>query len=94
MAIWEREKMVIDPARKAQIKVQSRALSKTQVGGPIFKKISTEVLTEYFDYSNVFSANNAAKLLKNTGMNQHAIKLEEGKQSLFGPIYSLDLSTA
>ena len=32
---------------------------------------------------------NAAKLLENTGINEHAIELEEGKQLLFGPIYSL-----
>ena len=29
------------------------------------------------------------ELPENTGMNEHAIKLEEGKQPLFGPIYSL-----
>ena len=34
-------------------------------------------------------AENAAELPENTGMNEHAIKLEEGKQSPFGPIYSL-----
>ena len=32
---------------------------------------------------------NAAELLKNTGMNKHAIDLEKSKQLLFGPIYSL-----
>ena len=44
---------------------------------------------EYSNYSNVFLAENAAELLENTGMNEHAIKLEEDKQPLFGPIYSL-----
>ena len=34
-------------------------------------------------------AENAAKLPENTGMNEHAIELEEGKQPPFGPIYSL-----
>ena len=34
---------------------------------------------------------NAAKLPENTGINEHAIKLEEGKQPPFGPIYSLEL---
>ena len=32
---------------------------------------------------------NAAELPENTGMNEHAIKLEEGKQPAFGLIYSL-----
>ena len=31
---------------------------------------------------------NAAELSENTGMNEHAIELEEGKQPSFGPIYS------
>ena len=31
------------------------------------------------------------ELPENTGMNEHAIKLEKGKQPFFGPIYSLDL---
>ena len=44
---------------------------------------------KYSDYSNVFSAENAAELPENTGINEHAIELEEGKQPLFGPIYNL-----
>ena len=44
---------------------------------------------EYSNYSNVFLAENVAELPKNTGMNEYTIKLEEGKQPLFGPIYSL-----
>ena len=34
-------------------------------------------------------AENTAELPENTRMNEHAIELEEGKQPLFGPIYSL-----
>ena len=34
---------------------------------------------------------NIAKLLENTGINEHAIKQEEDKQSLFKLIYSLGL---
>ena len=34
-------------------------------------------------------AENKAELSENTKMNQHVIKLEEGKQPPFGPIYSL-----
>ena len=32
-----------------------------------------------------------AELLENTGINKHAIELEEGKQLPFRPIYSLGL---
>ena len=44
---------------------------------------------EYSDYSDVFSTENAAELPENTGINEHAIELEKGKQPPFGPIYSL-----
>ena len=46
-------------------------------------------MVEYSDYSDVFLTENAAELSENTGMNEHAIELEEGKQPPFGPIYSL-----
>ena len=61
-----------------------------QVEALLFDKALTEVLAEYSDYSNIFSAENAAELLENTRINKHAIKLEESKQLLFGPIYSLE----
>ena len=95
VAIWEQEEMAIDPGKKAQIKAQSGAQSgaqtqdKTQVGALLFDIASTEVPAEYFDYNNVFSAENAGELLENTRINEYAIELEEGKQPPFGPIYSL-----
>ena len=46
-------------------------------------------MAEYSDYSNIFFVENAAELLENTGMNDHTIKLKEGKQPPFEPIYSL-----
>ena len=62
-----------------------------QIGVLLFDKASTEVLAEYSNYNNVFLAENAAEFLENTGINEHAIKLEEGKQLPFNPIYSLGL---
>ena len=79
VAIREQEKMPVYSKRQAPI------------GALLFNKALTEVLAEYSDYSNVFSAEYVAKLPENTGMNEHAIKLEEGKQPPFGPIYSLGL---
>ena len=49
------------------------------------------VPTEYSDCSNVFLTENAAELLKNTGINDHPIKLEENNQPPFGSIYNLGL---
>ena len=77
VAIQEQEKMPVHSKRQAQ------------VGALLFDEAPTEVPAEYSDYSDVFSAENAAELPENTGMNEHAIELEEGKQPPFGPIYSL-----
>ena len=77
IAIREREEMPVHSKRQIQI------------GVLLFDKYPTEVLAEYSDYSNIFSVENAMELLENIGINEHAIKLEEGKQPPFGPIYSL-----
>ena len=77
VAIQEREEMPVHSKKQAQ------------VGALLFHKAPTEVSAEYSDYSNVFSVENATKLPENTGINEHAIKLEEGKQLPFGLIYSL-----
>ena len=55
----------------------------------LFDKALTEVPAEYTNYSNVFSAEYVAELSENTRINEHTIKLEEGKQPYFRPIYSL-----
>ena len=85
VTIREQEEMVVNPGKKVQIETQSRA----QVGALLFNKAPIEVSAEYSDYSNVFSAKNVAELPENTGINEHAIKLEKSRQPPFGPIYSL-----
>ena len=62
---------------------------KAQIGALLFNKALIEVLAEYSNYSNVFSVEYVAELLKNTRINEYTIELEEGKQLSFGPIYSL-----
>ena len=79
MAIQKWEKMPVYSKKQAQ------------VGVLLFKKAPTEIPAEYSDYSNIFSGEYVAELLENTGMNEYVIKLEEGKQPSFGPIYSLEL---
>ena len=79
--------MLIYFKKEAQIKAQNRA----QVKALLFNKVSTKVLAKYFNYNNVFSIENVVKLLENTGINEHVIKLEKDKQLLFGSIYSLKL---
>ena len=79
VAIQEPKKMLVHSKKQAL------------VGALLFNKTPTEVPVKYSDYSNVFSIENAVELLENTEMNKYAIKLEKGKQPLFGPIYSLRL---
>ena len=67
MAIREQEKMPMHSEKQAQ------------VGALLFDKAFTKVPVEYSNYSNIFSAENAAEFLKNTGMNEYAIKLEKSK---------------
>ena len=75
--------MPVHSERQAQIEaedhIDAQGQSRAQVGALIFNKAPTEVPAEYSDYSNVFSAENAAELPENTGMNEYTIKLEEGK---------------
>ena len=71
--------MAIHPLREAQI----LAL--------IQDKAPTKVLSEYADYADVFSSNLAMELPKNTGINEYAIELQDGRQPSYGPIYSLGL---
>ena len=77
MAIREQEEMPVYSKKQAQ------------VGAFLFDKAPIKVLAEYSDYSDVFLVNNTVELPENTGMNKHAIELEEGKQPPFDPIYSL-----
>ena len=83
----------MDLDKKAQIKAQngnqSKAQNRSQIRTLIFNKTLIEIPAEYSNYNGIFLAENATELPENTGINKHAIELEEGKQSLFGPIYSL-----
>ena len=81
---------VMHVAIREQEKMPVHSEKQIQVGALLFNKAPTEVPAEYSDYNNVFSVEYAAELLENTRINEHIIKLEEGKQPLFGPIYSLE----
>ena len=54
-------------------------------------KASTKVLPKYADYADKFSFDLTMELPKNTGINKHAIELQDDKQPPYGPIYSLKL---
>ena len=70
-----RSKMTIHPAREAQIALL------------LAKKIT--VSAKYSDFAIVFSEKLAKVVRERTKINKHAIKLKDGKQPPYGPIYSL-----
>ena len=60
-----------------------------QISGLIAKEAPTKVPAKYSDFADVFSPDLVIELPEHTEINTHAIDLEEGKQPLYGPIYSL-----
>ena len=60
-----------------------------QVSGLIAEKAPTKVPAEYLDFADVFSPDLAIELPKHTRINNHAIKLVDGQQPPYGPIYCL-----
>ena len=80
---------VVHMAIQKQEKMPMHSKKQTQVRVLLFDKALTKIWVKYSNYNDIFSVENAAKLPENIGMNEHVIKLEEDKQPLFGPIYSL-----
>ena len=68
-------RITIYPAKKAQIALL------------LAKKVT--VSAKYLDFINVLLEKSLNVFSEQTGVNKHAIKLEEGKQLSYGPIYSL-----
>ena len=62
-----------------------------QIAGLIAKKAFTKVPDKYIDFVDVFSPDLTSKLLKHTRINDHTIKLVDGQQPSYAPIYSLRL---
>ena len=56
-----------------------------------FLNEEVKILDEYLDFANVFLEEKASVLLKHIELNEHIIKLENGKQLPYRPIYCLDL---
>ena len=60
---------------------------KAQIALLLNKKVT--IPTKYFDFANVFLEKLANIHPEQTGVNEHAIKLEKSKQPPYRPIYSL-----
>lgn len=53
------------------------------------EKALSEILGEYVEYIDFFSADLIMKLSDNTGINRYAIELVEGKEHSYKPIYNI-----
>ena len=60
-----------------------------QIFGLIAEKAPTKVSNTYANFVNIFSLDLASKIPKNTGINNHAIKLVNGQQPPYRLIYNL-----
>lgn len=71
--------MAIHPSRIAQIAAFQ------------WNRTPIKILAQYAGYADVFSFVLTIELLENTSIDEHAIKLVEGKQPPYRPIYALSL---
>ncbi len=65
-------------------------LKKPQIAQLKADKALTKVSSKYVDFADVFLPKLAVELLEYTEINNHAIKLVDDWQPLYGYIYSLD----
>lgn len=71
--------------------IQVYLTSQAQLELLLIDQTAIKILTKYLDYPDVFLFDLAMELHKNTGINKYVIKLVEGKQLFYKPIYSLKL---
>lgn len=71
--------------------MQVYSFQQAQVRLLLADKAIIDVFSKYSDYANIFSFDLAIELSENMSINEHAIKLIDGKQSPYGPIYTLSL---
>ena len=64
--------------------------NRPQIANLIAKEAFTKVPNKYLDFKDIFSPNLASKLSKYIKINNHTIKLIDGEQPLYEPIYSLE----
>ena len=64
---------------------------RSQIFGLIAKKAPTKIPNKYADFTKVFSPDLAFELSKHTRINDYAIKLVDGQQPPYEPIYNLEL---
>ena len=68
-------------------KITTLLAQKSQIASVLIEKVT--VPAKYSDFANVFSKKLAKVHPEQTGVNEHAIELEEGKQPPYRSTYSL-----
>ena len=63
---------------------------RSQISGLIAEKVSTKFSAKYSNFADVFFPDFASEFLKHTEINNHAIKLVNGQQPPYRPIYNLE----
>ena len=63
----------------------------SQISGLIVEETPTKVFAKYSNFANIFFLDLTFELPEHTRINDHAIKLVDGQQPPYGPIYSLEL---
>ena len=64
---------------------------RAQIAALVANEALTSIPTEYSNFANIFSPKLALEFPEYTGIHDHAIKLVDNWQALYGPIYSLRL---
>ena len=64
---------------------------RAQIAALIANEALTLIPTEHSDFANIFSLKLTSELPKHTGINDHAIELDDNQQPSYRPIYRLGL---
>ena len=86
----EHDTYVVHVASLSSTPLDVHLSRRPQISGLIAKKTPTKVPNKYTDFADVFSPDLASELPEYTGINDHTIKLVDGQQPPYGPIYSLE----
>ena len=70
-----------------QLRITLFLAKEAQIALLLAKKVT--ILAKFSDFTDIFLEKSANILQEQIGVNEHAIKLEEGKQPPYRPIYSL-----
>ena len=87
----EHETFIVQVASLNSTPLDIHPFCRPWISSLIAKETPIKVSDEYVDFADIFSPDLPFKLFKHTGINNNAIKLIDGQQPPYRPIYSLEL---